>query len=190
MLTSHLWCSIKSSFETLLDSHTHAPTHIIPSFMWSALGIISILHGKRRLAHQAGEDGGGVNPFLHTGPCCVSVSECVELFTQWAAIWQLCPTTPHFFSCGPDSLGSDSTHAGPRDNQTTPPSSPDSREWRGGRGAGVWKWRAFHKGELGKFKFRGIADKRDRLRKTHRRKRTIQMERNDKEEGGGATWRK
>lgn len=37
-----------------------------------------------------------------------------------------------------------------------------------------------------KFKFRGIADKRDRLRKTHRRKRSIQRERNNERKGRGA----
>lgn len=132
MLTSHFWCSIKSSFETLLDSHTHAPTHIIPSFMWSALGIISILHGKRQLAGKEGGNGQSIPS--HRAVLCLHVwvrGAVHSMSRHMAAV-----STPHFFSCGPDSLGPDSTHAGPRDNHNPPPPNLRIAERRRGQECG------------------------------------------------------
>lgn len=116
----------------------------------------------------AGPSGRGDTIFSFTrGPCCVSVWVCGEL--------------PYGRRARPlrTSVAALRFHSSQAKTQPGPPPPPQIAE------GGVWKWRAFHKGELEKFKFRGIADKRDRLRKTHRRKRTIQMERNDKRGRGG-----
>lgn len=143
--------------------------------MRSALGIISILHGKRQRAHRAAGD--TIIP-SHRGRV---VSPCLGAWSR--SLIELpygrCVQPLHIsFPAVPTLLGQTSLKLGQETIRT-----PPCQIARGGGGA--WKWRAIHKGELEKFKFRGIADKRDRLRKTHRRKRTIQMERNDKEEGKG-----
>lgn len=141
--------------------------------MWSALGIISILHGKRQRAHWAAGDtiipshgGRVVSPWL--GVWSRSLNE--PPYGRWVQPLHISfPAVPTPLKLGQETV------------RTTPPQLAGVVVVV----VGAWKWRAFHKGELEKFKFRGTADKRDRLRKTHRRKRTIQMERNDKEEGEG-----
>lgn len=127
----------------LVHAHTH--THVIHLFMrsgrWSeasqaALWIISILHGKTNEWWTCPlATGDTIHSFtlgVCRGLCCVSLSECVELFTQCAAIWPLCQTPPGFFwESHPVVLTlcaqTRPTHAGPRWRDSEPP------RWERGR---------------------------------------------------------
>lgn len=93
--------------------------------MWSALGIISILHGKRQRARRVA--GHTIVP-LHGGhvvsPCLVAWSRSLNELPYGRCVRPFRIPFP-----GSDSPGPDSTQTGPRDSQNPPPLQIERWKW-------------------------------------------------------------